>query len=105
MLEEIETSFDAMVLLGPDGQVRHSQGTDTHVDVLQSFGSSLHALADRALSELGGGRLRRLVVDGDQGRVALVQRPDGTALLGLLTADAPLGAAFSTLRRTFRRVA
>ncbi|MEM9070740.1 MAG: roadblock/LC7 domain-containing protein [Myxococcota bacterium] len=105
MREQLHTSFRALLVLGTDGQVRQSQGEAAHIDVLQSLGSSLHALADRSLAELGGGRLTRLVIDGEYGRVALLQAADGSALVGLLDADAPLGAAFSTLRSTLRNVA
>jgi predicted regulator of Ras-like GTPase activity (Roadblock/LC7/MglB family) len=85
----------AAIRFGPNGAVVDSSGDEELVEVLQSLFGSLSTLSLRAMAELGGGRLRRLVLDGDAGRVVLVHQEDGSSVACLLAADAPLGVALA----------
>ncbi|MEM6956296.1 MAG: hypothetical protein AAF645_11425, partial [Myxococcota bacterium] len=68
----------ATIRLSTSGEIVESSGNADDVDVLQSIFRALQALSIRSLAELGSGRLKRLILDGTQGRIVLTYDVDGT---------------------------
>jgi len=92
-------AVDIAALLDPDGALVASlEGESGSPEVLASFVSSLRLLGERTISELGGGDLETMIVDGTQGRLVIAYAGVKGFVAAFLRRDAPLGQALVDVR-------
>lgn len=98
--------IESSAVISTDGLVIATvlhQGVDS--DRFGAMCASLLALAERAADEVGRGRLKQTLVEGEQGSMLLVQAGDEAVLAIAAKTTVNLGRVFLDARRAATKVA
>lgn len=86
-------------IIAGDGEVEEFSGqADDLEEVLGPVGTTLAALASRAVQELGRGGLESLILEGTQGHVVARELGGGRTLVAVASAGARLGLLLDDVR-------
>ena len=99
-LESRDPDIEWSVIARADGLILASNiGVDVDRDVIAAMTASLFNIGARAVKELARGSIRRVLVEGENGNIIVMNIGGGIILSAVLKKDANLGLALLEIER------
>lgn len=98
-LRQVSPEVVVAAVIAGDGEIESFDGQGPDLEgVLAPLGTTLSALAARAVQELGRGGLQTMVLEGSQGHVIARELGDGRTLVAVAGPGARLGLLLDDVR-------
>ncbi|MGQ4891066.1 MAG: roadblock/LC7 domain-containing protein [Candidatus Njordarchaeia archaeon] len=73
--------------------------TDLDKDVLSAMAASIFVIGSRSSKELSGGMLKRILIEGEKGKIVLSEIKKGILIIAVVQPDANIGLLFTEIER------